>query len=258
MAQLQTIPLDQIDLPATLLRSHVDELAVRELAESIRELGLLQPIGVVAAGGRYTLHFGHTRLLAHRYLGRPYIDALVLSPEQALAIEQGAAENIQRRDLTPVEEARAIRNMHDSKGRSVREIAAALGKSDSWVRARLEILLWPADVVELVARKELTPAVARELVLVEDEPVRAIYTRAAVENGVTAAQMRLWRQEWESRRAFQPSGTPADISSVPTAIPTVPLVACALCLTAHPITTVQFLRLCPACVHALDDARRSA
>lgn len=257
MPALRLLPLELIDAPGVVLRASVDDLAVRELAASIASLGLLQPIGVVEVGARFRLVFGHTRLLAHRWLGRPMIEAKVLGTEEAAELESSAAENVQRRDLSPVEEARAIRAMIEGRGRSVREVAAAMGKSESWVRLRLEVLLFPPEVVELVARGEVSVSVARELVMVEEDAVRAVYLRCAVENGVTAGTARQWRQEWEARRAL--GATPGDGVAVPASVapPAVPVVACVLCEQVMPVTAVAFVKACPACYTALLQAKHA-
>lgn len=257
MASLRTLPLDQIDPPTRVLRSEIDQDQIAALAASIQAVGLLQPVGVVVDGPRYRLVFGHRRFLAHAYLGRPTIDALVATADEVATIEAAAAENVVRRDLSPVEEAQAIRHMMDSQGSSVRQIAAALGRSESWVRGRRELLMWPPEILDLVARGDLVPAVAHELVLVEDDTMRAIYTRAAVENGVTAHQARLWRQEWEAQRAYQ-GGTPEMGGGLPPQPSTeAPKIGCGVCDTLYPITAFVFVRTCPACVQALTDERRA-
>jgi ParB/RepB/Spo0J family partition protein len=227
-----------------------------ELAESIRTVGLLQAIGVVRVGDRYRIVFGHRRYLACRYLARVEIDAQVLEQSEALEFEASAAENVVRRDLNPVEEARAIRHMVDARGKSVREVAAALGRSESWVRMRLEVLLWPDELVALVAQGELSVSVAREVVLVEDDRVRAHYLRCALESGCTASQMRQWRSEWELSRSLGVGFDEAAASGEAPPLPIVPQVVCQMCLGAHPVTAVQFLKFCPSCVIALDQARR--
>lgn len=251
MPALEIIPLDQIDAPTEMLRASVSSAEVQALARSIEELGLLQPIGVVAAGERFRLVFGNRRLLAHKWLGRRTIEARVLSAEAAAELASSVAENVARRDLSTVEEARACRGMIDGKGMSVREVAEALSRSESWVRVRLDLLLWGDEVVDAVGRGDLPLSVARELMGCEEADVRAHYLRCALESGCTAAQMRMWVSEWEVRRA--PGGVatvPFDMSSQPP-IAQLPVVGCAVCHGVIPVTEVRGLRVCAGCADEL-------
>jgi ParB family chromosome partitioning protein len=242
-----TIPLDQIDSPADELRTMVNQGRLQGLAESIREVGLLQPIGVCAIGERYVIVFGNRRFLAHRWLGLPEIACRVLTTEEAERLASATAENVSRENLNPVEEARAIRQMIDVQGKSVRAVANALGRSEGWVRSRLVLLTWPEDVVIAVARGELTPAVGAELVGVEDEAMRGVYFRAAVENGVTASQMRQWRVDWETQRAVQGGAAPFDPTAPVPVSPVIPKALCNLCKFDFPVTALTFARLCAPC-----------
>jgi ParB family transcriptional regulator, chromosome partitioning protein len=253
---LTTIPLDQIDPPRVDLRASIDDERIRELARSIREVGLLQPIGVVANGDRYQIVFGNGRYLAHRYLGSREIECRVLTTEEAGRLAASVAENVVRRDLSPVEEARALRTMIDVQGKTVREAAGVVGRSEAWVRQRLDILLWPEDIILAVAHDELSPAVARELVLVEDETMRGVYFRAAVENGVTAVQMRMWRAEWDAQRACQVASSDATLVPPLPPSPVMPKALCNLCKYDYPITMLTFTRLCGSCASEITAAGR--
>jgi ParB/RepB/Spo0J family partition protein len=241
------LPLDQIDPPQDDVRVRVDRAAVLELAASIEAIGLLQPIGVVAVEERYRVVFGRTRYLAHRELRRTEIEVRVLTPEQVSELEAAAAENVVRRGLSPVEEARALRQMIEVRGRSVRDAAGALGRSEAWVRARLELLHWPAEVLEAVAREAISVAVGRELTLVEDERVRAQYLGYAVESGVNAVQARAWRQEWELRRDLGGDPPAVDGSAAVVEPMRMPRAECVLCGEVHPVPSLMFVRLCGGC-----------
>jgi ParB/RepB/Spo0J family partition protein len=238
------------------LRASIEDAGIHELAASIGAVGLLQPIGVVERDGRYAILFGHRRFLACRWLGHVGIDATVLTVEEASELEASAAENVVRRDLSPVEEARAIKHMVEAKGRTIAQVGAALGRSAAWVRSRLDMLLWPADVLDAVARGDLKPAVAGELVLVEEELVRAHYLRAAVDSGCTAAQARMWRQDWEVTRTMVPApevGTEGARDFGPAVLPSA---LCYMCRAEHVLTNLQYLRVCVSCETALRRAQR--
>jgi ParB family transcriptional regulator, chromosome partitioning protein len=249
--ELRQIPLDQIDEPLNETRTEVDTAQVVELAESIKSIGLLQPIGVVPVGDRYRRAFGQRRLLAHRWLGRPTIAAYVLEAGEGDEVAAGSAENLCRRDLTPVEEARALRHMLEARGLSVKAIGAATGHTESWVRSRLLLLTFPEEVLAAIHRRDLNAAVAAELVGIEDPQARAFFLRCAIENGVTAAQMRAWRNDWELQQAANP-GVPIDPASVdPPPVYRPPTIQCAVCDEDHLITSLILLRVCSSCDEAL-------
>jgi ParB family chromosome partitioning protein len=254
----RVILLELVDEPEATPREVYEDARLIELAESIRSLGLLQPPGVVAVGDRFRRVFGKRRLLACRWLGLARVDVMVLSVVEAQEFEAAVAENTARVDLSPLEEARAVRHMLDVRGKSVREVAAAMGHSESWVRQRRELLLWPSEVLEHVGKGELSVSVARELVLVEDERARSHYLGCAVSSGCTAAQMRQWRLDWEVQRTSHGmDGEPPPVGAAPAAwsAPTWP---CVMCEESLPVTSLTMLRVCVPCVAELDHAKREA
>jgi ParB/RepB/Spo0J family partition protein len=255
---LQIIQVELIDAPERVLRHDIRQEAVIELAESIRAIGLLQAIGVVVAGGRFRLVFGHRRLLAHRWLGRSVIEAQVLDASAAIELDSSVAENTVRADLSPVEEAHAVRALIDGRGRTVRQVALALGRSEGWVRARLTLLTWPVEILAPVASGLLPVSVAAELVGVEDDAMRAHFLSCVLASGCTAVQMRQWRLEYEVQRPMLGGRSPAEVAGEVPPRPPCIRVVCAVCFVEHSLADVQFLKVCGACQEVLRDTQRGA
>lgn len=251
------ISADLIDAPEKGLRREITAEEVRLLGESIREVGLLQPLGVVAESGRYRVRYGHRRLLACQWIGLDPIPCVVVEGDNSTKETIAAAENIVRRDLSPVEEAQAIRSLIDGRGYSVEEVARSVGRSCSWVRLRLELLRWPRDFVEAIERGDVNMAVARELVWIEDEGVRAHYLRCAVESGCTGAQAKIWRREWEVSSACTWDGDPVRGVPPPVVQPGVPRAPCGVCEMPNPVTSLGFLRICAGCAATLEGTKRA-
>lgn len=143
------IPLADIDVDPDQPRRVFDNERITELAESIREYGVLSPILVrVAAGGTYRLVAGERRLRACRMLGLEAVPAVIDADDEhgATILSKQLVENLQREDLTPMERAIAIGQLRDRFDLSIREIGAKLGISKSAVQRSLELLELPDDL----------------------------------------------------------------------------------------------------------------
>lgn len=142
------IPLSLIDMPARPLRSRVDADRVRELTASIRKVGQLEPALVRETGaGRYQIVAGHKRALAVAAAGLDLLEVKVAP----YGLDAAIAENTARRDLTPVEEARAYQRLVDEDGLDVAEIAARCGRPPAHVAGRLRLASLDADTIALLA-----------------------------------------------------------------------------------------------------------
>jgi ParB family transcriptional regulator, chromosome partitioning protein len=151
-------------------RRHFAEEALAELAASVREHGLLQPVVVTRApGGGYHLITGERRWRAARLAGLERIPAVVREVEaDADKLTLALIENLQREDLTPIEQARAFHHLRSELGLSQERIAAALGKDRSTVANALRLLQLPLAVQELVDAGALSAGHARALAGVGD------------------------------------------------------------------------------------------
>jgi ParB/RepB/Spo0J family partition protein len=165
-------PLDQIHPNRFQTRQAEDPADVARLAESIAQVGLLQiPVGRPHEGGSIELAFGHTRLAAFKALaaeapdGRVYtemsVDVRELSDLEMF--ELAVRENLDRRDLTPIEEARAMATYRDTFGKTSDEIGELFGLSGSAVRNKMRLLELPAPVQVMIQAGEIQEGAARRL-----------------------------------------------------------------------------------------------
>jgi ParB/RepB/Spo0J family partition protein len=167
-AHLEDLPLELVDVAENV---RVDPGELEELAASIRELGVLQPIRAIGPGpdGRYRAVWGQRRILASRIAERTTIPALV-EPEADVdqvgarrSIEQ-LVENIQRADLGPIDEAYALRQVLDADaGLTQAALAKRLGRSAPWVANSVGLLEAPAEIRDWIAKGELTASHAKAL-----------------------------------------------------------------------------------------------
>lgn len=161
--RLQEVDLDAIRPNPRQPRADFDDASLEELAASMRAHGVLQPLIVRAVGTGYELVAGERRWRAARLAGLRTVPTIVRDADDREVAEMALIENLQREDLTPLEEARAYRTLIDVHGLSQEEIAQAVGKSRSAVANALRLLTLEEDLQEMVQRGELSEGHARAL-----------------------------------------------------------------------------------------------
>lgn len=183
--RVKELEIDRIDANPYQPRERFDDEHLSELAESIRKHGVLQPVVVRRDGERYQLVLGERRLRASNLAGRKTIPAIVREMGDDDSLKFALLENLQREDLTPVEEARGYAALKDEFGFSVKDIAGMLGKDRSTVANTLRLLKLPARVIELLEQGRLTAGHARAILSMEGEARQIEWAERAVSQGFT-------------------------------------------------------------------------
>ncbi len=165
-------------------RQDFDEAALDELAASVEQLGIVQPITVRAKeDGRFELIAGERRLRAAKKVGLDRIPAFVREADTEAMLEMAIVENVQRENLNPVEVSLGYQRLVDECGLSQEEVAQKVGKSRSAVANSLRLLRLPADVLAALRDGRLSSGHARMLVSIEDPDVAAqIFERTLKED----------------------------------------------------------------------------
>jgi len=181
------IPTDRLRPNPQQPRHHFDRESLEELAASIRLHGVLQPLLVSEEpSDRYLLITGERRWRAARLAGLTTVPAVIRERvEDNEQLELALVENLQRRDLTPLEESRAFDQLRSSLGLSQQEIADRVGMDRSTVANALRLLKLPAEVQEMVERGELSAGHGRTLLGLADEVQRREWARRAVATGLS-------------------------------------------------------------------------
>jgi ParB family chromosome partitioning protein len=178
------IPLDAICPNPQQPRARFDDEALEGLAASIREVGVLQPIVVrQTAAGEYTLVAGERRWRAAEIVGLDEIPAIIREGDDVSGFTEALIENLQREDLTPLEEAAAYRQLMEDFGLTHEEVALRVGKSRSAISNVLRLLQLPAVIQGLLEAGELTAGHARALLGIEDARYAEHIARRAAEEG---------------------------------------------------------------------------
>lgn len=146
-------------------RKHFDETSLAELAESIRRQGVLQPIGVrpFADTDRMEIVFGERRYRAALMAELAEIPAVILHVSDETAAEMAVTENLQRKDVTPIEEANAYQKLMESGRYDVQSLAVQFGKNENYIRTRLKFVSLIPEIAELLEKDEITISVASEI-----------------------------------------------------------------------------------------------
>lgn len=179
-----------IDTNPNQPRKHFDEDALNELAVSIKNYGVIQPILVCPKeGGRYELIAGERRLRASKMAGLSFIPAIVKRFTESEMAEIALIENLQREDLNPIEEARAYRSLMEKYGFTQEELADKLGKSRPVIANSLRLLSLNPVVVDMVETGRLSAGHARCLASIKDMGVQATYALAACDKQLSVRQL---------------------------------------------------------------------
>lgn len=245
------IPLLYIDAPATDHRVDRDDGYIHELAESIRRIGLINPITVRPDGNdQYILVAGLCRYKAHLLLDRAEIECIVLDDLLSDPNAIQFAENLIRRDLSPMEEARAINIELTQSGQTSAELASRIGKSVWWIEERMKLNNFPLDLTERIHTRELSVAVAHALARVDDDEHRARLLLYAVTSGASATVVRAWADEYEIHRNSQAAGPIPEPSPLIPGQPVIIQIPCWVCSEPTPHTDAVIIRICPTCAQA--------
>ncbi len=182
-------------------RKSLNPESLRELAESIREHGLLQPIIVRPEGDEYLIIAGHRRYEACKMIGLKQIASIVRPATDLETLEQALIENIQREDINPVEEARSYQILRQEYNYSIRVLANKIQKSVGYIHSRLE-LLEHDDLAARVSKGEIGVFEARELAKVKDKAERQKLTEqtAAKQLDRQALKQKVKQQTGQARQ----------------------------------------------------------
>ena len=187
---IQEIPVGELDPNPDQPRRTFSAESISQLAGSIREQGVLQPLLVVpASGGRYMIIAGERRFRAGREAGLETLPCIVKDIDVIRQREIALIENLQREDLNPIEAAKGIRALMDQCGYTQEKVSVRLGKSRPAVANMLRLLQLPDEVTEMVKDGLLTAGHARVLAGVNGSEEQLRLARKAVEEGLNVRQM---------------------------------------------------------------------
>ncbi|MDP2104629.1 MAG: ParB/RepB/Spo0J family partition protein, partial [Desulfobulbaceae bacterium] len=247
--KLESIPLSQINPPEKDQRDKIAPEGIEELADSMKKLGLLQPILLRRKNDVYEIEAGHRRFLAGRQLNWPTIEAIVLAETEDASLHlERAHENLIREDLGPLEEARLVNKLVYEDDRGVEKTAALLSKSRTWVENRLDILQFPEDIQRAIEVKHLSVAVGRELSKVKDDEARSRLIDSARDYGISARVAKQWAEDVYAQIYFEQKEILSESGSQQVLDQGAVRMACKICTEEFNINVLRHVWLCPDCI----------
>ena len=183
------VPVDSIAPNPDQPRTHFEDEALEELAASMREVGVLQPVVVTESDGGYVLIAGERRWRAAKRAGLGVIPAVVREATGTSTLVEALVENVQRQDLTPLEEANAYQHLLEDYGMTQDQVADRVGRSRPAISNTVRLLQLPAAVQVLVDNGALSAGHVRPLIGLEDEAFATHLAERAAEEGWSVRQM---------------------------------------------------------------------
>ncbi|MCQ2044138.1 chromosome partitioning protein, ParB family [Stutzerimonas kunmingensis] len=198
--ELQHLPLDLIQRGKYQPRRDMDPQALEELAQSIKNHGVMQPIVVrPVSGGRFEIIAGERRWCASQQAGLEKVPALVREVPDEAAIAMALIENIQREDLNPIEEAVALQRLQQEFQLTQQQVADAVGKSRVSISNLLRLIALPEEIKTLLSHGDLEMGHARALLgLPAEQQVEG--ARHVVARGLTVRQTEALVRQWLSSK----------------------------------------------------------
>ncbi|MBI2303418.1 MAG: ParB/RepB/Spo0J family partition protein [Chloroflexi bacterium] len=201
---VEAVDVDLIVANPRQPRTTLNPAALQELAESIREHGLLQPLLVTRQPGPlespcYQVIAGERRWQAARLAGLSKVPVIVKEVTPQETLELALVENLQRMDLGPLEEAHAYRQLVDEFGLTQEQVARRVGKDRATVANSLRLLRLSAQIKDSLARGEITPGHARAILALPDAESRHTLWERILKFGLNVRQAEEAARQWESQ-----------------------------------------------------------
>ncbi|WP_278414785.1 ParB/RepB/Spo0J family partition protein [Lactobacillus taiwanensis] len=187
--EITEIPLDEIRPNPYQPRKTFDNKSLKELSDSIKENGVFQPIIIRKSVNGYEIIAGERRFRASKLAKKKTIPAIIRKFDEAQMMEVAVLENLQREDLTPLEEAQAYEMLQKNLGLTQAEVSKRLGKSRPYIANYLRLLTLPQKTKRLLQRGELSMGQARTLLGLKDKDGIDDLARKVVKNGITVRQL---------------------------------------------------------------------
>lgn len=249
------IPVDKIVDPELPIRSQSDDLGLRDLADSIKANGVIEPIIVAPHKKGFEVVAGHRRLLASRLAQIPTIPCIV-SDKKGLELETlKLHENLDRADINIVDEANYFISLMEKYKLGATELAKMMKKPEAYIIGRLNITKWPDKLVQALYYNQIPMSVAKHLVQIDDPDSFELHLDAAIRGGITAKTAQQWVNDYRLgvQKPLEASPEPAQRTESPQPMSYTP--TCAICGDKVDPAEAKLIHAHPKCIKALEADR---
>lgn len=245
--KIEFLNIDLISPPEIDIRSSFSEGNIKELADSMALVGLIEPAVVRKREDHYEIIAGHRRYLAAIVLHWDKLPSIVQSLNDEEALTLRIHENLHRENMTPLDEANFVAVLHYEYKWSIVKITKELSKSKNWINDRIDIFSLPDNFKEALGNKSIKPAVALLLVQIDNEPYRDELLKRAAYSGLTTAQARAWLNDWKGFPI--PEGEPLEEMQAynENRVPISEHLQCKICDIDMALGNYLHLIICPSC-----------
>lgn len=248
--------MSKIRPPEVRDRMEIEAEYIKSLRADIRENGLINPLLVRPKDGYFEIVAGERRFLAVQGLRWERVSCHVQQLSDSDAAVLRAVENLGRKDLSPIEEARVYARLIKDHGFKIDQVASRVSKTVGVVKRRMDLLRMPEILQEAVHKGEINYGVAEELVRLRDEGAISYYLGFCVDHGATVSVVRQWVNDHHKRLRLKDRdvGGGGGLESPMEVAPT--YIACSICHGSVELGKEAILRVCPKCVELIKAALR--
>jgi ParB/RepB/Spo0J family partition protein len=226
------------------------------LADNIAQVGLINPPTVREVPAGYELVAGHRRLRAFKLLGRPLIPVHVVEADDSETAAITASENLQRSNLSAMEEAEQLDVLVNAHPNAVEGVASQLGRSVSWILDRLDLLTWPTNLQAALHAKRISIGAGKHLARIPDPDLRELRIQQAVAHGCNAATAALWLQDAIASNSQPENVSHPEVEIGPDRILTETTAICFLCSNRVELQQTASRRLCLDCLAHIEQSKK--
>ena len=180
-------------------RKHFDESNLLELAETVNEKGILQPLMVRRIEGGYELLAGERRWRAAQKAGLREVPVILREADDREALEISLIENLQREDLNPIEEAEGFRNLIEKFGISQEEASRRVGKDRTTITNALRLLSLSSEIKNHIIQNRITAGHARALLSLENREKQKELCNLIIQKGLSVREAKAWAKRWSGK-----------------------------------------------------------
>ena len=256
MTEVREIEISKIEEPERAIRTTIVKENLEELAESIKRLGILQPLIVRPKGEKFEIIAGHRRFLAAQMAGLKTLPCIVKEVDDSQMLMEQIHENIKREELNIMDQVEIVHRLREGVGFTYKDIGEIFGKSETWAREMDRLWYCDEPIKEALRAGHIKKSHAYVLMKHPDPERRYYFLKLCIENGASPHTLDLWIRDdlgiLESLKLAKSVQTIADLRRGAETV----LFTCAVCNSQVPGDSMYVVHLCPQCYQTLMEAKR--